>query len=333
MVDLHADSLLWGRDLAQRSDYGHVDIPRLIEGNVALQVFTSVTKVPSPLLLENNAADSDDVIRLALLQRWPIATWFSLTERALFHARQLKKWVRKAPDTFRIIETRQDLQDYLAQKSSGKSITAGLLGIEGAHALAGQLENIDRLYDAGFRVVGLSHVFDNEVAGSAHGISGEGLTSFGRAAIARMEALGMIIDLAHASPQTIDDVLQLSSRPVLVSHTGVQGTCEGVRNLSNDQVRQIAEHGGIIGIAFWKTAVCGEDIGAIVRAIRYVADHVGVEHVALGSDFDGAVRVPFDVAHMNQITQGLLADGFTDSEIRQIMGLNVLQLLEQYLPA
>ncbi|MEM6521005.1 MAG: membrane dipeptidase, partial [Cyanobacteria bacterium P01_C01_bin.70] len=133
--------------------------------------------------------------------------------------------------------------------------------------------------------------------------------------------------------QTIDDVLQLSSRPVLVSHTGVQGTCEGVRNLSNDQVRQIAEHGGIIGIAFWKTAVCGEDIGAIVRAIRYVADHVGVEHVALGSDFDGAVRVPFDVAHMNQITQGLLADGFTDSEIRQIMGLNVLQLLEQYLPA
>lgn len=333
IVDLHADSLLWGRDLTQQSDHGHVDIPRLLEGNIALQVFTTVTKVPTPLFLEGNDADSDSIIRLALLQRWPIATWFSLTKRALYQAQQLHQLARQQPDTFSVIETRQDLQDYLAQRSSGKSVTAGLLGIEGAHALSGQLDNIDRLYQAGFRVMGLAHFFDNEVAGSAHGTSGDGLTAFGREAISHMETLGMLIDLAHASPKTIDDVLQMAKRPVVVSHTGVQGTCSGVRNLSDQQLQQIAAQGGVIGIGFWQTAVCGEDVEAIVRAIRYVAEQVGVEHVALGSDFDGAVRVPFDVAHMNQITQGLQVDGFTDAEIQKIMGLNVLQLLEQNLPA
>ena len=161
IVDLHADSLLWGRDLSKQSDYGHVDIPRLQKGNVALQVFTAVTQVPTPLLLEGNTADNDNVIKLALLQRWPIPTWFSLTERAIYQAKQLQKLTRKVPNTFQVIETQQDLSDYLAQKTSGQPITAGLLGLEGAHAFEGKLDNINRLYDAGFRIIGLSHFFDN----------------------------------------------------------------------------------------------------------------------------------------------------------------------------
>ncbi len=83
VVDLYADSLLWGRDLSRLSNYGHVDIPRLIQGNVALQVFTSVTKVLTPLMLENNSDHSDSIIKLAILQRWPISSWFSLAERAI----------------------------------------------------------------------------------------------------------------------------------------------------------------------------------------------------------------------------------------------------------
>ncbi|MEM8809842.1 MAG: dipeptidase [Cyanobacteria bacterium P01_G01_bin.38] len=333
VVDLHADSLLWGRDLSRLSDYGHVDIPRLLQGNVALQVFTSVTKVPTPLLLEGNTSDSDNVIKLAILQRWPISAWFSLAERAVYQAKQLQKLAKKEPNTFKVIETQRDLSNYLDQKVSGQSITAGLLGIEGAHAFEGKLDNINRLYDEGFRIIGLSHFFDNEVASSAHGVKKDGLTSFGKDVIERMEELNMIFDLAHASPQTIDDVLQMTNRPVLVSHTGVQGTCEGVRNLSDDQLQKIATNGGVIGIGFWKTAVCGDDVSAIVKAIRYVADQVGIEHVGLGSDFDGAVRVPFDVAHLDQITQGLQKDGFTDSEIEKIMGLNVINLLQQNLPS
>jgi membrane dipeptidase len=148
-----------------------------------------------------------------------------------------------------------------------------------------------------------------------------------------MENLGLIIDLAHASSQTVDDVLQITTRPVFVSHTGVQGTCDNARNLSDRQLQQIAQSGGVIGIGFWKTAVCGEDVSAIVRAIRYVADEVGVEYVALGSDFDGAVRVPFDAANLSQITQALQKEGFTETEIERIMGLNVIRLLRQLLPA
>ncbi|MEM0982250.1 MAG: peptidase M19, partial [Cyanobacteria bacterium P01_H01_bin.58] len=129
IVDLHADSLLWGRDLSQLSDYGHVDVPRLIQGNVALQIFTSVTKVPTPLLLEDNSADSDNVIKLAILQLWPIPTWFSLAERALYHAKQLTALERKASGQFSIIRTQEDLATYLTQRETNPQTTAGLLGI------------------------------------------------------------------------------------------------------------------------------------------------------------------------------------------------------------
>ena len=332
VVDLHADSLLWGRDLSKRSDAGHVDIPRLQQGNVALQIFAAVTKVPSPLLLEGNTADSDDIIKLALLQRWPMATWFSLQKRARYQAKRLKRLARQRPNDFRVIETQQDLSEHLAQQQTGQPVTAGLLAVAGAHVLEHQLSNINRLYDAGFRIVGLSHFFDNAVAGSAHGVSQGGLTPFGQQAIQQIESLHMLIDLAHASPQTIDDVLQIATQPVLVSHTGVRGTCETTRNLTDSQLRQIANNGGVVGIGFWRTAVCGEDIDAIVRAIRYAADHIGVAHVALGSDFDGAVRAPFDVSQLGQLTQDLQRNGFTDTEIQKIMGLNVVNLLQQYLP-
>jgi microsomal dipeptidase-like Zn-dependent dipeptidase len=333
IADLHADSLLWGRDLSQRANYGHVDVPRLIAGNVALQAFTVVTKVPTTLKLEGNNDRSDDITKLAILQRWPIPAWFSLIERALYQAKQVKTLEQTSAGQFRILKTRQDLDNYLVQRQQNPAITAGLLGLEGAQALEGRLENLDRLYAAGFRVIGLAHFFDNEVSGSAHGITRGGLTPLGHQVLERMTKLNLIVDLAHASAQTIDQVLQTTHRPILVSHTGVQGTCKNARNLTDRQLEQIAKSGGVIGIGFWKTAICGDDVSAIVRAIRYATNQIGVDHVALGSDFDGAVRVPFDAANINQITLGLQNGGFTDSEIAKIMGLNVIRLLRQSLPA
>lgn len=333
IVDLHADSLLWGRDLSKLESYGHVDVPRLIQGNVALQIFTVVTKVPTPLLLEGNNDRSDNITKLAILQRWPILSWFSLKERALYQARRLQSLEREASGKFRIIKTKQDLNSYLAQRQQNRAITAGLLGLEGAHALEGQIENVNQLYEEGFRLIGLSHFFDTEVSGSAHGVDKGGLSLFGREVLKRMEALGLIIDLAHASAQTMNEVLQITSRPVLVSHTGVQGTCNNARNLSDRQLQQIAQSGGVIGIGFWETAVCGEDASAIARAIRYVADKVGIDYVAIGSDFDGAVRVPFDVANLGQLTQALQKEGFSEKEIAKIMSLNVIHLLQKLLPA
>jgi membrane dipeptidase len=332
IADLHADALLWGRNLAQKANYGHVDLPRLIQGNVALQVFTVVTQVPTPLKLEGNGDQPDNITKLAILQRWPIGAWFSLTQRALHQAHQLQKLETQSVGKFQIIRTAADLTRYLAQRSDRRDITSGLLGLEGAQALEGKIANVDRLYDAGFRLIGLAHFFDNEVSGSAHGANRGGLTDFGRQVIQRMQARHMIVDLAHASSQTIDDVLQITQSPVLVSHTGVRGTCDNARNLTDRQLQQIAKTGGVIGIGFWETAVCGPDVAAIVRAMRYVADQVGVDHVALGSDFDGAVRLPIDAANLAQITAELQMAGFSEVEIGKIMGLNVMRVLAQILP-
>jgi membrane dipeptidase len=126
--------------------------------------------------------------------------------------------------------------------------------------------------------------------------------------------------------------LSIATRPVFVSHTGVKGTCDNARNLSDDQLKAVAATGGVIGIGYWDTAVCGTDARAIARAIRYASNLVGVEHVALGSDYDGAIPAPFDTTGLVQITDALMAEGFGEEEIGMIMGRNVLRLLVQNLP-
>lgn len=332
IADLHADLLLWPRDPLWRGRRGHTDVPRLIEGNVALQVFSAVTKAPRGLNYERNAGTSDMVTPLVVAERWPSATWTSLTARALYQSHRLHQAAARSAGRLVVIRSAAELDRYLARRRAEPGLTAGLLAIEGLHALDGKLENLDTLYAAGFRMMGLVHFFDNEVAGSAHGVGKGGLTPLGRAAIRRMEQLGVLVDMAHAAPRTIDDVLEVATRPVVVSHTGVQGTCPGPRNLSDQHVRRIAARGGVIGIGFWNAAVCDISPAGIARAIRYAADLAGVEHVALGSDFDGATRTYFDASGLVLVTDALLAAGFTPREIALIMGENAVRLLRASLP-
>jgi membrane dipeptidase len=332
VADLHADSLLWGRDLLARNTSGHVDIPRLADGNVALQVFSLPTKSPRGLNIESNEDKSDDIFWLAIVERWPPATWRSLTQRALYQAWRLHQFARGSASGFVVIESSADLSTYLERRRSNGRLTAGLLSIEGAHALDGKLENLDVLYRAGYRMMSPSHFFDNDIGGSAAGVHKTGLTEKGREWVRQMEARHMIVDLAHASAQTIEDVLAIASRPVVVSHTGVKGTCDNNRNLSDDQIRAVAAKGGLIGIGYWDTATCGRDARAIVKAMRYVSDRVGVEHVALGSDFDGAVTAPFDTTGLVEITDAMLEAGYSEAEIRMIMGENVIGFLKANLP-
>ena len=181
-------------------------------------------------------------------------------------------------------------------------------------------------------MAGLTHFFDNEVGGSAHGLVKGGLTPFGKQVVARLEERKILVDLAHASPRVIDDVLAQATRPVVVSHTGVQGTCPGPRNLSAEHLKRIAATGGVIGIGYFHGAVCGLDPAAIVRAIVYAVRIAGVKHVALGSDFDGATRAAFDATGVMLVTQGLLDAGFGDDDIADIMGGNVRRLLLAQLP-
>lgn len=327
VVDLHDDLLLWSRDPLVRHERGHTDVPRLLEGRTAIQVFSAVTKSPRGLNYDANTGDSDNITLLTVLQRWPPATWSSRTQRALYQARRLRDAARRSAGALTVIVSAADLDAFLNTPNAGTTALGGILAIEGLHALDGQLANVDTLYAAGYRMMGLTHFFDNEVAASAHGVSKGGLTELGRQIVRRVEALGIAVDLAHLAPAGVDEVLRMATRPVVVSHTGVQATCPGPRNLTDDQLRAIATNGGLIGIGYWNGAICEATAPSAARAMRHVALVAGVQHVALGSDFDGATEVPFDASQLVQMTQALLAEGFSESEIRDIMGENAIRFL------
>lgn len=333
VADLHADSLLFGRDLTKRSDVGHVDIPRMIEGRVALQVFSMAVKTPSGLNIERNADTSDEVIKIALAKRWPIATWTRLMPRVEHLAANARGFAARSGGTFRIIETREDLFGYLADRMADPGITAGMLSIEGAHALDGDPANVEVVADWGIRMISPAHFFDTAFGGSAHGMDQGGLTPKGRDMIRRMEARGVVLDVAHSSARTIDDALAVSTRPIVASHTGVRGVLDNARNLSDAHLDGIAASGGVVGIGFWPTAAGGNDAAAIARSIAYAVERVGVEHVGLGSDWDGAVPVPFDAANAVVLTDALLDVGLDEADIRAVMGENVLRVLAAALPA
>jgi microsomal dipeptidase-like Zn-dependent dipeptidase len=333
IVDLHADSLLWGRDLLAHATRGHLDVPRMVEGNAALQVFAVATKVPRHMSYEGNDDRSDDVSLLALVQGWPRSTWRSLTARAEYQAGRMAGFAAASDGRLTLVRSAADLDGFVVRRSANAALVAGILAIEGAHALDDDLANLDRLDAVGFRMVGLSHFFDNAFAGSAHGMARGGLTGAGRELIAELERRRMIVDVAHASTATIDDVLSLATRPVVASHTGVRGVADHARNLSDEQLRGIAATGGMVGIGFWPTASGGDDAASIARSIAHAVAVVGADHVGLGSDFDGAVPTPFDVSGLPVLTAALLAEGLDEATIAAVMGGSAVRLLGEALPA
>jgi microsomal dipeptidase-like Zn-dependent dipeptidase len=256
-----------------------------------------------------------------------------LRARAVHQADQLQDAVLRSANTLTLITTREEMAAFVERRAGDPAQVSALLAIEGLHALDGTVESVDTLYAAGFRMMGLTHFFDNEVAASAHGVTHAGLTPLGRQVVARMESLGIIVDLAHASAQTVQEVLAMATRPVVVSHTGVAATCPGPRNLTDDQLRAIAVNGGLVGIGYWNGAVCEPTVANIVKAIQHAVQVAGAAHVALGSDFDGATRTPFDTRGMAAITDGLLKAGLNQETVARVMGGNTRDFLLLQLPS
>jgi microsomal dipeptidase-like Zn-dependent dipeptidase len=333
VADLHCDSLLWPRDLLRRDSRGALDVPRLIEGGVALQSFYAVTCAPMIFDVRNTGSAPDIMAPVVFVHGWPAATWFSPRARALHMAATLDQYGQRSNGKLEVIHTREDLDRYLERRTQQPEITAGLLGAEGMYCLEGALENVRVLYDAGYRIIGPTHYTDCEAGGSAHGRSQRGLTDFGAKAVRAMERHKMLVDLAHASPALIDDVLTISTRPVMVSHTGLKGICDNARTLDDARAKRIAERGGLIGIGFWDKAVCGTTPRDIALSIRYAVDLLGADHVAIGSDFDGCTRPPFDASGMPLLTGALLDEGLFPADIAKIMGGNMIRLLRETLPS
>ncbi|MDZ3830742.1 MAG: dipeptidase [Sphingopyxis sp.] len=327
IVDLHSDTLLWKRDIRDRATRGHMDLPRLEEGHVALQILSSVTKSPKGQNYDANSDDTDNITSLVIAQLQPMRTWNSLLERSLWHAEKLHRAVAASQGDLRAVTAPADIAALLAARQDKAAPVGAMLSIEGLQNLEGDIANLDKLYAAGFLMAGLTHFFDNDLAGSMHGLKKGGLTPLGRDVVTRMEAKGMIVDIAHCSQACVADILKMARRPVVSSHGGVQATCKVNRNLSDEQIRGVAATGGLVGIGYWDAAVCDTSPASIAKAMKHVRDLVGIQHVALGSDYDGATTVRFDTSKLVQITQALIDAGFSDDEIRAAMGGNAIRIL------
>ncbi len=332
VVDLHADSTLFGRDLLERSDVGHVDFPRLREGGVGLQFFTAPTRVPISFDLHQTSADAPDVLSLLGGLRGGPFRRVGPYRRGMLQGAQIRQAAERSGGEIALISTKGDLEALLSARAEGKPVIGVLLGLEGAHALEGDIENLTRFHASGVRMIGLTHFFDNDFAGSAHGTEKGGLSELGRGLVARMVDLGVMIDLAHLSPRAIDEVLARVDVPTVVSHTGVKGTCDNPRNLSDDHVRAIASGGGVIGIGYWELAVCGTAPRDVVAAMQHVIGLVGDDHVALGSDYDGATTVAFDTSQLPVLTQAMLDAGLAEASIKKILGDNIVRVMRELLP-
>ncbi|OWU84281.1 peptidase M19 [Oceanicola sp. 22II-s10i] len=332
VADWHADSLLWKRDLTERGDRGQVDFPRLREGGSAIQVFTAVTKSPAGQNYdENETGAMDNITLLAIASLWPVRTWQDLTERALYQAEKLHDFAADDGNVA-IIRTRADLDTALDAHRADPNALGAVLGIEGSHALEGDLANLDRLEAAGYRVIGLHHFFDNALGGSLHGTSNAGLTDFGRAVVREVAERGMVLDLAHSSPQVVSDTLDMVEMPVIVSHGGLHSFCPVKRNLPDELMLRVAETGGVVGMGYWGDVTCGDVTPAGIAAmIAQAVEVLGEDHVSLGSDYDGSVGTGFDTSELPALTQALMDKGLSDAQIGKVMGGNIVRVLSDRL--
>jgi len=332
VADMHADTLLWNRSIAEPSELGHADLHRLVDVNVGLQVFMSVVEAPNDVDSDSIKQEGDQIRAVALLDKWPYQTLGSYKQRALYHASKLFKAAESSNGKLRVLLSKEDLATGMQNWQVKEGPLLSILGMEGAHATEFNVENVEALFDAGFRSMGLAHYSDTEFAGSSSGIEKHGLTNKGKALIKKMTAIGMIVDVAHLSNQGIEDVLNMTEKPVYSSHTGVYATCSKARNLPDSMIKKIAQREGVIGIGFFEGAICGNALEDIVRAIKHVRDLVGSEYVGLGSGWDVA-SLAITPTELPDLAQALLDQGFSEKEVRDVMGRNITRFFLENLPS
>jgi membrane dipeptidase len=313
VVDLHCDSLLKivdkGRNLSLRSDRGHLDIPRMKEGGIDVQCFAAWV---APKYYPNKSF-----------------------ERATRLIDGFKKFVRENK------EIEQAFNSGDIKRINQQEKIATVLAIEGGSALEGELSNLDYFYKLGVRYITLTWSYSNQIADGIYERfpkskkSNQGLTDFGREVIKRMNELGVLIDVSHLSEKSFWQVVNCSKDPIIASHSCVWKLCNHPRNLKEEQIKAIAEKEGVIGINFCPSFLNESKratLEDVIKHINYIVDLVGVDYVSLGSDFDGISSTPKgleDVSCFPAITQGLLDEGYSKSDIEKIMGGNFLRVFKE----
>lgn len=307
VCDAHCDTILelerQGRSLGERSQTGHVDLPRLLEGGVTAQVFA--------LYVEDVYLPAHAVRRtLQLLDRF-------YQELAANGERMLLATCAA---------------DIRRAKAEGK--VAAILGLEGGEALDGMLASLRIYHRLGVRLVTLTWNRRNALAdGLDEARTDGGLTRFGVEVVEEMNRLGMLIDLAHLSPAGLADVLQVTTSPVIVSHANAQALYNHRRNLSDEQLRAVALTGGLIGVTFVPQFIAPQapTLDHLLEHIVHIVRVAGEDHVGLGSDYDGfgppgSFPDLHDVTHLPRLTEGLLRRGLSERVVEKVLGENFLRV-------
>jgi len=291
-------------DLNRVQSTFHTDIPRLRQGGVGAQ-FWSVY-VPS------STADDGTAYRKTVEQ-------IDLVYRL----------VSKYPDTFAIARSAADVQRIRAE---GK--IASMIGMEGGHAIENSLAKLQELYDRGARYMTLTHSKNTPWADACTDTpQHDGLTNFGREVVRKMNEIGMLFTISHVSPATMKDALETSSAPVIFSHSSAYAITPHVRNVPDDVLRMLPANGGVVMVNFYTEFIrrgdAPVDVDTILDHVDHIAQTAGVDHVGIGSDFDGVPTLPdqmTDVSMYPYLTQGLLNRGYTHAQIRKILGENALRV-------
>ncbi len=305
VVDAHCDTLTAlpkeKRKLGKESGVGHLDLPRLRLGGVNLQFFAAFI---APEYRENPLARALEIFDIFFEEA---AAASDLVEQVLTYS-----------DIERIV-------------SQGK--VAAFLTVEGGEALAGRLEVLRMFYRLGVRGLTLTWNGRNDLGdGVGESGTGGGLTAFGKAVVMEMNRMGMVIDVSHLSPRGFWDVINVSAKPVIASHSNCRALCDHPRNLDDDQIRALAAGGGVVGLCFYPDFIHRESpcLESLLDHAVHLAGLGGVDCIGIGSDFDGMEAVIPDLADVTRlplVTEGLLRRGFSAEEVRKILGGNLLRVL------
>jgi len=316
-IDLHADTLMWSRWL----DYdihkahepplpfaalgGHVDLPRMREGGMGAQFFglVSLPLADRPRGMARTVHEQIDAL-----------------DRQLLNKSSSVRLVRKAHEI---------------EQCKREGVMGALLGIEGAHALEGSLDNVGVFARRGVRYIGLLHFSANEAGYPAYGRGrrdDDGLTRWGFGLVERCEAEDVIVDLAHINKKGFLDACRVAKKPPIVSHTGVIGAFEHWRNIDDEQLRAVADKGGVVGVIFCPKFVGGDGLEPVVRHLKHIVDIVGEDAPALGSDWDGFI-IPTkplkDPRGLPLLTDALLDAGFSEKAVGKLLRDNVMRVLAE----
>ncbi|MFZ5642365.1 MAG: dipeptidase [Bacillota bacterium] len=309
VVDAHCDSLTaaleQGRRLGQISDKGHVDFPRLRRGGVNVQFFAAFI---SPSFRDN-----------------PLARAMEIFDA--FHEE-----VNANSDMVEAVFCYGDIESIICRKK-----LAALLSVEGGEALAGRIEVLRMFYRIGVRCITLTWNGRNELAdGVSETGTGGGLTKFGESVVREMNRMGMLVDVSHLSERGFWDVLKLSQKPVIASHSNCRTLCDHPRNLTDDQIKALASAGGVAGLCFYPNFIDSgsANIERVLDHAEHMAGVAGVDCIGLGSDFDGidsTIPELGDVTCLPSLTEGLLRRGFSGEDVKKIIGGNLLRVMKQVL--